>query len=142
MTFAENLKNILYIKRVTQTELSKRTGISKSIISEYVHSRYEPKMDNLKKIAAALGVSLSDLTDTEIPSSSTTPPSKDTTAHPDNKPEHETDYYNDPATAELAERLKNGDMGVRMLFDASRDATPEELMQVAKMIQAFKKGRS
>ena len=53
-------------------------------------------------------------------------------------PEPSPSYYVDPETAELADRLKN-QPGMRMLFDAAKDASPEDLEMVAAMIRKFKK---
>ena len=61
MSFAENLKNKLHALGITQTELSKRTGINKAIISEYISGKYEPKQKNLFKIATALNIKPSEL---------------------------------------------------------------------------------
>lgn len=41
---------------IKQKELAELTGISKSMISEYVNGKYEPKQDNIFKIAKALNV--------------------------------------------------------------------------------------
>ena len=53
-------------------------------------------------------------------------------------PEPSPSYYVDPETAELADRLKN-QPGMRMLFDAAKDASPEDLEMVAAMIRKFKR---
>ena len=53
-------------------------------------------------------------------------------------PKPSPSYYVDPETAELADRLKN-QPGMRMLFDAAKDASPEDLEMVAAMIRKFKK---
>ena len=63
MSFADNLKRLLAEKGVSQSELSRRTGINRPMISEYTHGRYEPKTDNLFKIAKALGVGITDLSE-------------------------------------------------------------------------------
>ena len=63
MRFAENLKRVLDEKKVSQSELSRRTGINRPTISEYIHGKYEPKTDNLFKIAKALNVAIKDLSE-------------------------------------------------------------------------------
>lgn len=55
-------------KNVTQAELSKRTGITQSSLSDYIKGKYSPKQDKIDLIARALGVSpayLMDWDDTE-----------------------------------------------------------------------------
>lgn len=88
-----------------------------------------------------LAIRLSDLV------SSVCPRDLDTLFKPDTKhtndikapaPEPSPSYYVDPETAELADRLKN-QPGMRMLFDAAKDASPEDLEMVAAMIRKFKK---
>ena len=45
--FNERLKEAIAMREITQTELSKRTGIDKSIISHYISGSYKAKSDNL-----------------------------------------------------------------------------------------------
>lgn len=54
--FSTRLKEILQLRNMSQAELSKQTGIAKSIINEYVSGRYVPKNPNLLKIAHCLNV--------------------------------------------------------------------------------------
>lgn len=55
--FYERLKEALALREITQTELSKRTGIDKATISHYVSGSYKAKSDNLYAIAKALDIS-------------------------------------------------------------------------------------
>lgn len=57
MKFSTRLRNVLKEKGMTQTELSKRAGISKSVISEWLSDKYEPKQDKIYMVAEALSVS-------------------------------------------------------------------------------------
>lgn len=52
-------------------------------------------------------------------------------------PEPSPSYYVDPETAELADRLKN-QPGMRMLFDASRKASPKDLEIAANLLKQLK----
>lgn len=58
---AENLRNIMKTKNVTQTQLVDLTGIARSTISDYYNGRTEIRIGNLEKIAIALGVRKSDI---------------------------------------------------------------------------------
>ena len=60
---AQILKNALSSMKITQTELSKRTGISRSLIGFYCSGKYEPKTENLYKLAKALNLNPQDLTE-------------------------------------------------------------------------------
>ena len=62
-TFSERLKNILNEKNITQSELSKITGIGKSSLTAYIKGEYKPKQDKIYKIAKALDVPIFYLTD-------------------------------------------------------------------------------
>ena len=64
-TFSERLKNILNEKNITQSELSKITGIGKSSLTAYLKGEYNPKQDKIYKIAKALNVPVFYLTDWE-----------------------------------------------------------------------------
>lgn len=50
----------------------------------------------------------------------------------------EEKYYEDPVTAELAQRMKD-DHDLRLLFSAARDARPETLQAVYDVLVALKK---
>lgn len=56
-TFSQSLKKILKEKNITQSELSKLTGIGKSSLTAYLKGEYKPKQDKIYKIAKALEVS-------------------------------------------------------------------------------------
>ena len=55
-TPAQRIKEILALRRMTQTQLSEVTGLSKPVISSYVTGKYQPKPDSLARLSAALGV--------------------------------------------------------------------------------------
>lgn len=55
--FADRLKEALYDKGMTQTELSNATGISKSSISRWIKGDWEAKQDAVYAMAKALDVS-------------------------------------------------------------------------------------
>lgn len=57
MKFSTRLREVLKEKGITQTELSKRTGISKSVISEWLSDKYEPKQDKVYIVAENLSIS-------------------------------------------------------------------------------------
>ena len=54
-SFAENLRAAMAERNLTQAELSKRTGISKSFISQYLSGKFKPREDKLSARAQALG---------------------------------------------------------------------------------------
>lgn len=56
-SFAVRLKKAINLRGITQAELSKRTGISKSSISRYLKGDWEGKQDAVYALALALDVS-------------------------------------------------------------------------------------
>ena len=52
---------------MTQTELSRKTGIPKSAISQYIKGSFEPKQDRIYLIAKALNVSEAWLMGFDVP---------------------------------------------------------------------------
>ena len=55
-TISERLKQALERLGISQNELSKRTGISKGSISQYVSGYVKPKTDRIYLIAKAMGI--------------------------------------------------------------------------------------
>lgn len=56
-----NLKKILLLKDITQLEMSERTGIASSTISDYVNGRTLMSMGNLQLISDTLKIAKSDI---------------------------------------------------------------------------------
>lgn len=66
---ALNLKFLREKKNISQYRLSKESGISQGLISEYESGQKTPGMKNLLKLSQALGVSVSSLFDSNNPDS-------------------------------------------------------------------------
>ena len=56
MKISTRIKQIMKEKGMTQTELSKRSGISKSTLSEWLNDKYEPKQNSIYILSQALDV--------------------------------------------------------------------------------------
>ena len=63
MTFGEKLKTVRLSLNLSQSELAEKTGISERSLYAYEQTDIMPRSNNLKKIAGALGVSVSYLLD-------------------------------------------------------------------------------
>ena len=120
--FINRLKSIMKDRKITQTELAKRTGIRQSSISDWLNDRYEPKQDKVYIIAKALNVSPAWLLgyDENIPTN-----------------EQSTNYYLDAETAEYAEMLRTRPE-MRMLFSASRGISKEDMEKAVEYIELLK----
>ena len=55
-TFRDRLKKAMEMNELTQSELSRKSGVSKPLISQYLKGAYEAKNDNLFYLAKALQV--------------------------------------------------------------------------------------
>lgn len=53
----QRLKNVMSKKEISPAELSRRSGITPSSISDYLTGKYEPKQDKIDLIARALNIS-------------------------------------------------------------------------------------
>lgn len=66
-TFSQRLRELLQIFDIKQTELSIKTGISKSSISHYLKGDWEGKQDAVYKIASSFGISEAWLMGVDVP---------------------------------------------------------------------------
>ena len=66
-TFANRLNTAMRIKNIKATELSEKTGIAKSSLSEYINGKYEAKQDGVYLLANALNVSEAWLMGLDVP---------------------------------------------------------------------------
>lgn len=58
---ANNIKELLNKRGITQVQLADKTGISKSTISDYMRSKTLINPGNVEKVAMVLGVNKSDI---------------------------------------------------------------------------------
>lgn len=120
--FINRLKSIMKDRKITQTELAKRTGIRQSSISDWLNDRYEPKQDKVYIIAKALNVSPAWLLGYDENISTN---------------EQSSNYYLDAETAEYAEMLRTRPE-MRMLFSASRGISKEDMEKAVEYIELLK----
>ena len=66
-TFANRLNTAMRIRGIKATELSEKTGISKSSLSEYINGKYEAKQDGVYLLAKALDVNEAWLMGLDVP---------------------------------------------------------------------------
>ncbi|HDI1014081.1 TPA: helix-turn-helix domain-containing protein [Staphylococcus aureus] len=55
-SFKDRLKQIMSERKISQSELSRRTGIGRNSISDYLNGKYEAKQDKAFELAKALNV--------------------------------------------------------------------------------------
>lgn len=66
-TFSNRLNKAMNMRNIKATELSKKTGISKSSLSEYINGKYEAKQDGVYLLAKALNVNEAWLMGLDVP---------------------------------------------------------------------------
>ena len=126
-TFNNRLAEIMAERDMTQSELSRLTGIRVSSISDYLRGIYEAKQDKVFQIAEALRVNPAWLMGLDVPREWPTQENTD------------ENYYHDPEAAALADMIKDNPR-YRVLFEASRDLSKENIDFVIKMIENLPKG--
>ena len=115
----EIFEKLCHKKGVTPYRVCKETGLTTSTISNWKAGRYTPKQDKMQKIAEYFGVSVDYLMTGE-------------------EKDFETGYYFNKETAKAAQEIfENKEL--RMLFDAARDADPEDLKALHNMALALKR---
>lgn len=66
-TFSNRLNTAMRIRNIKATELSEKTGIAKSSLSEYINGKYEAKQDGVYLLAKALDVNEAWLMGLDVP---------------------------------------------------------------------------
>lgn len=103
----------------TAYQVSKATGIAQSTLSDWKSGKSVPKADKLQKIADFFGVPVEYLMTGE------------------EKKDGPKYYLNDETAAIAQDIFENKEL--RLLFDAARDATPEDLKLTHDMLLALKR---
>lgn len=115
MGFDEILWKLRKKHGLSQKKLAEELGMSTGIIGMYESGKRKPSYEALEQIADYFNVSIDYLTGR------------------DNK----SIYYLDPEVADMAQEIyENPDL--RILFDASKNATPEDLKFVIEMVKRMK----
>ena len=116
----KKMRNVLRSLRVreglTQEELAKKMGIARSTIGMYENGERVPPLKILERFADFFNVDMNYITGRT-----------------------EKEYYHDLQTKQIAQEIfENRDL--RALFDASRNATPEDLKIVRDLLIKKKPG--
>lgn len=119
MTKYEKYCKLRDAKNMKDSNVAALTGIGKSTFSDWKSGRSKPKNDKLQKIADCLGVSIDYFTS-------------------EGSEERSVGYYINDETAAIAQNIfENREL--RLLFDAAKDAEPEDLETVHSMLLALKR---
>ena len=116
MGFAERLRHLRVMHGLSQLELAKKMGLSKSRISMYELGAREPSLEMLEIIGDYFNVDIDYLLGRD----------------------EESTYYLEPEVAELAKEIYQR-KELRELFEAARSINKEDLEFVIRMIEGLKK---
>lgn len=117
MEFKDVLYELRSARHLSQAKLAEKVGLSSAAIGTYENGTRMPSRETQEKLADFFNVSLDYLMGRDSKSI----------------------YYLNPETAETAQELfDNPDM--RVLFDAVRDARPEDLKKAAEYLSFLKWG--
>ena len=115
--FSENLNRLLQDREKTQSEVAKEIDVSPQTFNTWTQGIAIPRMGKIQRLADYFHIEKSDLLD---------------------KAPQEHTYYTNPETAKVAQEIfDNSDL--RVLFDAAKDSSPEQLKLAAEMLRQFKK---
>lgn len=137
------MKNPVTAKRLRQAmdemgmkavELSEKSGLGKSSISQYMNGSHSPSNISAGKMGKVLRVNPLWLMGFDVPKYLDTSSSDVQTFV---QPEA---YYKDEETRRIAQKVFD-DPALRVLFDAADDATPEDILTAAELLKKFKDAR-
>ena len=130
--YAENarrLKLAMDEAGINQAELSLRTGIGKSSLSQYMSGEHWPNNQKIGIIADVLRVNPTWLMGFNV--------QMHTKDDASGENPQQAGWYTDSATAKTAQEIFD-DPDLHALFDAARDCKPEDLQMAADLLRRLK----
>lgn len=118
--FSKRLRFYLSKYEMTQLELSKRLGVGSTSVYNWCNGIKAPRMDKVDKMCEIFHCKRSDLIEDKEES------------------QNEKSYYMNPETSKIAQEIYDN-KELSLLFDAARDADPEDLQTVHSMLMALKR---
>lgn len=113
--FSRNLNRYVSESGKTQTEIAKSIGVSQQTFNTWMQGIAIPRMGKIQALADYFHIMKSDLVDEKTEA-----------------------YYEKSTTAAIAQEIfENKEL--RLLFDAAKDADPEDLKTVHTMLLALKR---
>jgi len=138
MSIGNLIRRYREMNKLSMQEFADKTGLSKGYISmleKGIHPQngkpIVPSVETVSKIADAMGISIDELLER---TNSSQEISLSNHVHNNGQPEG---YYLDPETAALAQAAYE-DPELRILMDAKRDLSADDLNVVIDMIKALK----
>ena len=117
---ARNIQYYMDMYGKTRQDICEALGVKYTTFTDWVKGNTYPRIDKIELMANYFGINKSDLIEER------------------NSSTDEQGYYLNPETAKVAQEIyENKELS--LLFDAARDATPEDLQTVHTMLLALKR---
>lgn len=114
--FSQRLRYYLEKNNMTQKELADKLGVGTTSVYNWCNGVKSPRMTKVDKMCEIFGCTRIDLI----------------------RADTSEEYYLNPETAAIAQQIFE-DPELRLLFDAAKDAKPEDLQLVHNMLKALKR---
>jgi transcriptional regulator with XRE-family HTH domain len=115
---AKKINYYMELNGTTQNELAEYMGVSQATISNWQKGVKTPRMSKIDKICDFFHIQRSDLME-------------------DKSTKEDASYYINPETQQIAQEIFDNE-DLKMLFDTTRDCSPEDMKKVISMVKAFK----
>lgn len=116
--FSRNLNSYIHRSGKTQLEIATKIGVSPQTFNTWCKGIAIPRMGKVQALADYFHINKSDLIE-------------------DKSKQDEQSYYTNPETQKIAQEIfDNPDL--KMLFDTTKDCSPEDMKKVISMIKIFK----
>lgn len=113
--FSQRLVGVMQENNINQVELSKILGVSESTVGKWILCKAIPRMGVIQKLSDYFHVGKSYFLEEDA----------------------NTGYYTDPTVNEYAEQLRSNP-NMRLLFDATKDMTKEDIDYVVDLVNRLK----
>lgn len=113
--FSQRLVSVMQENNINQVELSKILGVSESTVGKWILCKAIPRMGVIQKLSDYFHVGKSYFLEEDA----------------------NTGYYTDPTVNAYAEQLRSNP-NMRLLFDATKDMTKEDIDYVVDLVNRLK----
>lgn len=116
--FSKNLQYYMNLYNKTRVQVAKDIGVSYTTFTNWIKGTNYPRIDKIELLANYFRVNKADLIE--------------------NKYSENEQYYTDPSVSEYAQAIKDNP-DLRLLFDASKDMSKNDINFVINTIEMLKK---
>lgn len=114
--FAQNLKYYMDLYNKSRADVAKAIGVSYTTFTSWITAANYPRIDKIEMLANYFRVNKADLIENKY---------------------NDGGYYTDPTVNEYAEHIRTNP-NMRLLFDATKDMTKEDIDYVVDLVNRLK----